>query len=835
MAELTPLEKAEMGKDFQRNYENMKIQGTILVNRGEITQQEYYDKMRSKAIEYGVIREDEYPGALPGVMEDFLRVSGNIVGGVLGRNNPVAIGAGGATGQAIFDTANTFYTNYVRPGVQTKPLEQIGEDVVKAFAFDTVATKAFDSAIKGTQKVASGIKSKIGGMTDEQLRKAHKKLKDSEAASTTAESLKQAKQAQEDTIEAIAKDLEEEGIDATRYAAYGASSLHEFLKGLADVIGVIPGLSIPAKEAYKTGLRQVFDSATKGTTTRGPLFQKAAFRLSDDGKDILRNETLSDAFYENMPLTLIRQMQKQASSRATDIRNKYQSVDDDLLKLSDDFGSKANFGKYALVNIADEGQKELKTSLSKEALKLNEKLKLSAPEDIDASGQFSKFLPQEIRELIPSKKKEYKLMGLEAGLYSPKFVDQITPKQLRNLDTQLRNVIDSSRVFTAQNVAIPNAITGRDVVGLRRVIRSLIKEKDKEFGTNIAGKKLEADTAFVRRDNFLKSNQGILSFINMQNRKITDAVDFDDFVNRVNNNEIGIKYNSVGGIRVAGQDVLPNKEMTAPEMLSEYLGSERGVTALSRLMNVTDEAGNVVKSTPAFRRLVFNEIETIFDDTLFKSIRESGRFETAALRKELGFIGDGAKERFKKFDRLLKDAAKGQDEKFITMKDLEKFTRRLDKLQPDPQVRKFLMRRVALASSQSLSLGSIIPTLSAGGAAGGAAFFGGLPALGLMFLFQRFMSSKYGRGEFAKATDPKTFKGFFNKMFNATKDIADNINNKILGRLTQQGIRVGDILRFSIIDNIGQNMEILSDAQNSRDFYGNPNENPEELLREFQK
>ena len=506
MAELTPLEKAEMGKDFQRSYENMKIQGTILVNRGEITQQEYYDKMRSKAIEYGVIREDEYPGALPGIMEDFLRVSGNIVGGVLGRNNPVAVGAGGATGQAIFDTANTFYTNYVRPGVQTKPLEQIGEDVAKAFAFDAVATKAFDSAIKGTQKVASGIKSKIGGMTDDQLRKAHKKLKDSEAASATAESLKQGRQAIDDSIEAIAKDLEKENIDPTRYAAYGASSIDEFLKGLADVIGVIPGLSIPAKEAYKTGLRQVFDSATKGTTTRGPLFQKAAFRLSDDGKDILRNETLSDAFYENMPLTLIRQMQKQASSRAKDIRNKYQSVDDDLLKLSDDFGTKANFGKYALVNIADEGEKEIKTSLSKEALKLNEKLKLAAPENIDASGQFSKFLPQEVRELIPSKKKEFKLMGLEAGLYSPKFVDQITPKQLRNLDTQLRNVIDSSRVFTAQNVAIPNAITGRDVAGLRRVVRSLIKEKDKEFGTNIAGKKLEADTAFVRRDNFLKSN-----------------------------------------------------------------------------------------------------------------------------------------------------------------------------------------------------------------------------------------------------------------------------------------------------------------------------------------
>ena len=34
--------------------------------------------IRSKAIEYGVIREDEYPGALPSGLEDFLRVSGNV-------------------------------------------------------------------------------------------------------------------------------------------------------------------------------------------------------------------------------------------------------------------------------------------------------------------------------------------------------------------------------------------------------------------------------------------------------------------------------------------------------------------------------------------------------------------------------------------------------------------------------------------------------------------------------------------------------------------------------------------------------------------------------------
>ena len=316
----------------------------------------------------------------------------------------------------------------------------------------------------------------------------------------------------------------------------------------------------------------------------------------------------------------------------------------------------------------------------------------------------------------------------------------------------------------------------------------------------------------------------------MQNRKFQDAVDFDDFINKVNADNLGIRVNQVGGIRIAGQDVLPNKELSAPEMLNTYLGNEKGVSTLSKLMNVTDEAGNVVSSTPEFRRLVFNEIETAFDDTLFASVRESGRFETTALRERLGFLGKNSKEVYKKFDKMLKDAGKGQ-QNFITMKDLDKFTKYLDRLQPDPQVRKFLMRRVALASSQSLTLGSILPTLTAGG----GAVLGGIPALGLMFLFQRFMSSKYGRGEFAKVTSLETMRQFFGKMYESGKNIADNINNKILGGLGRAGLRTGDVLKFSAIDTLGTNMEILSDAKNAQDYFGNPNENPEELIRELKQ
>tara|TARA_R100000234_G_C5001155_1_gene180383 strand:+ start:710 stop:3217 length:2508 start_codon:yes stop_codon:yes gene_type:complete len=832
MAEMSIEERAKRTDDLGRNYEILKMQGTILVNKGKITQQQYYDKMRSKAIEYGIIKEDQYPGALPSGVEDFLRVSGNVVGGILGRNNPAVVGAGGAAGQAIFDTANTFYTNYVRPGVQTKPIEQIGEDVIKAFAFDAVATKAFDVAINKGAKLKTNIKSYFGQQTDEQLKKVHDKMKANQAANEGMDTLTKMKEKQEETIETAAKELLEEGIDPTRYYAYGASSVGEMLRGISDSIGVIPGLNFPTQSAFKNTLKQVFRSATEGTKNRPIGFlNQNAFKI-DNKNNIVRNEKLSEEFFDQLPLSMIRSAQKQAANRADEVSALYAQFDNDLLGLTKKYGTRSLFNKYSTVEVKDVSGNTIQTSLSRQASELNERLKRAYPEDLDSSKQFSKFLPQEIKVLIPSKQKEFKLQGLSAGNVTPSFKNQITPKQLLNLDTQLRNIRNASRVFTSQNVPVPNNITGKDVVALRNTLNALIKQKDIELGTSIAPKKGLADAAYVRKENFLDNNQGILAYTNMENKKIQDAVDLDNLINRANKYGENIDISPVSGIRIRGAEVLP-KEMTAPQMLNYYMNrGEGGITAISRLLNVTDEAGNVIKSTPQFRRLVFNEFDDIFDETLFKSLRETGRFDTRELRTTLGFIGDKKLPKYKKYEKMLEDAFKGQADKKFTMADLDRFTKNLDGLQPDPSVSKFLMRRVALSTSQGLSLKSILPIAGAG-AAGGAGVMGGLPALGIMFMFQRFMGSKYGRGEFAKATSKEKMKGFFNKMVAATKDFADKVNNKLFGRLNNMGLNLGNIMKFSFIDTIGTNLDYLADSQNARDVYGNPTENPQEILKEM--
>ena len=40
-------------------------------------------------------------------------------------------------------------------------------------------------------------------------------------------------------------------------------------------------------------------------------------------------------------------------------------------------------------------------------------------------------------------------------------------------------------------------------------------------------------------------------------------------------------------------------------------------------------------------------------------------------------------------------------------------------------------------------------------------------------------------------------------------------------------------MKFSIIDTIGTNLDYLADSQNARDVYGNPTENPQEILKEM--
>ena len=808
-------EKSKIFKDIKDDFETLKIQGSILVNKGELTPQEYYGKIREKGLEYGIIQEDQYPGALPGVLEDAFRVTGNIIGGVYSRNNPVAVGAGGAIGQSIFDGLNTFYTNKVRPGVQTKPMEQIGEDMAKVFVVDTALTKGFNMAVTGVGKTSTLIKNKFGKLSDEQLQKVGDKLKLKDKMKGGGKVIKDQLKQQEEAIELAAKELEAEGVSPTRYFAFNASGFGEVLRGIAESTGVLPIIGAPAKEAFKNSIKQIFLSSTEGVEqslknsiqARGGFFNKGAFELNVKG-EITRNDNFSQQFLDEIPFDILREVQRQAGRRIKEVQNLYKGYDTSLRELSKKgLGNKANFSIYDDVNITNSTGNTFGTSLSKLAMEVNEKLKIATGK---TNLKFAPDLPVAIKSLIPTTTQSFKLQGLNAGIVETSSRRSLTPSQLSDLDTQMRMIIDASKAYAREGVTPQQKIAASQANEIRQAINKLIKKKDKDLGTDIASMKNKADIAYKRKENFLDNNSGAIKFANLQNKSVQDVVDAENLLAKAT--DFGIDVNK-GRINIPGRMATGNQTMTSSEVLQEYLSSGvGGVKQLSRLLNKTNEKGLVVESTTQFRRLALNEIESLFDDTLFKSLRTKGAFDTTALREALGFQGKGAAKKKLYWKELLDSAYVGEKNSLIkiTMNDLDKFTKHLDKLQPEPDLLRFFLRRASLAFASGVSLKSAIPVVG-GIAAGGATAMAGIPGLGLLWVFQKFMAGKYGRGSFAKVTNKKTMKNFLDVMLNRTQPFADQVNQSLFKRLGSSGGVLANIAKYSSLDNIGENLEMFND------------------------
>jgi hypothetical protein len=827
--ELRAFERRRIKKDIADDFESLKIQGASLVKKGDISKEEYYKKIREKAIEYRIISEDEYPGYLPGYLEDAFRIVGNVAGGIGAARKgfvgySASVGAGGAGGQSVFDALNVFFTKKYMPGVETKPIEKISQDVVNTFMVDTALTGAIDKGIQGTKFLGKKISSGFAGLGDAALKKIDKKIKAKDKIKAGKESYKDRIRQQDEIIKELEEELLEQNVSPTRYMIYGARDFGEALRGYSDALGVLPIVGRDSKIAFKNTLKELFLSATEGVEKnaikqRSGFFNPNAFVIEKN--QIVRNPTVSDQFIKDMPMTILRNVQHQAARKAVEVDKLYTRFYDDLRAAKDPrTGKKLQFGKYETVVLEETGER---ISLAQAAKELNETLKEALGE---TTQKFSKDLPKDIKSLIPLTKQQEYYTGLKAGVKTIGPKNNLSAQELADIDIRLRNLKNRIGAYERQGVMPEDKLKSQDIVKIRNIIKQLIAKKDVEAGTNLSRLRIDADTKYKLKENFLDNNRGAINFSNYIESgidNIDDAVRLEKISAQADNlgNKLQIKN---GRISIAGRPYKGKTQMDGPEMLDYYMNSNgsQGIKSLSRIMNVTDETGKVIQVNPEFRRLILNEFENMFDDTMFASLRKTGAFESSGIRKRLGFSFDkGSTEVKERTKAMIKEA----DLNF-TLRDLDKFTKYLDGFQPDPNLSKFLMRRFALSSSSGLSLNSLIPI--AGTATAGSLLGGPLVGLGIMMMFNRFITGKYGKGKFAKVDSKGGFKKFFTEMFNTTKDFADRVNNKGLSRLGSFGENVGNVIKFTTVDSIGENLdqiELLSDfalsnTKSGQDVFG---------------
>ena len=827
--ELRAYERRRIEKNIADDFETLKIQGTSLVKKGDITNEQYYKKIREKAIEYGIISEDEYPGYMPSYMEDVFRIGGNIVGGVGAARKgfvgySASVGAGGAMGQGIFDAMNVYLTKKYMPGVETKPIEEISQDIANTFLVDTVLTGAIDKGIEGAKFIGKKIKSGVSGLSDSALKKIDKKINASDKINKGKQSYKEKIRQEDEVIKELEQELIDQGISPTRYMVYGARSFGEALRGYSDALGVLPIIGRDSKIAFKNTLKELFLSATEGVEKnaikqRSGFFNPDAFRIEKN--QIVRNPKVSDQFIKDMPMTILRNVQHQAAKKAVEVDKLYTKFYDDLRSAKDPrTGKKLQFGKYETVVLEETGER---ISLAQAAKQINDDLR----EDLGQTNlKFSPFLPKDIKNLIPVTKQQEYYTGLKAGVKTIAPKNNLSAQELADLDIRLRNLKNRIGAYERSGLPLEDRMRSDDIIKIRNIIKQLIAKKDAEVGTGLSKLRIDADEKYKLKERFLDNNKGAINFSNYIEAgvdNIDDAVRLEKLAAQPDNlgNKLQVKN---GRISIAGRQYKGKAQMDGAEMLDYYLNSNgsQGIKSLSRIMNVTDETGKVIQVNPEFKRLMLNEFENMFDDTMFKSLREKGVFESKEIRKRLGLSFEkGSTEIKERTKAMIKEA-----ELNFTLKDLDKFTKYLDGFQPDPSVSKFLMRRFALSSASGLSLNSLIPI--AGTATAGTALGGPLVGIGLMMMFNRFIAGKFGKGKFAKVDSKGGFSKFFSEMFNTTKDFADNINNQGLRRLGSFGQNVGNIIKFTTVDSIGENLDqiemfsdfALSNTKSAQDVYG---------------
>lgn len=828
-------DRQRIEKSIADDFETLKIQGTSLVKKGDITNEQYYKKIRQKAVEYGIVSEDEYPGYMPGYMEDVFRIGGNIAGGIGSARKgfltySASVGSGGAIGQGIFDTMNLYLTKKYMPGVETKPIEQISQDIANTFMVDTALTGVIDKGIQGTKFLGKKIKSGSARLTDDVLKKIDKKIKASDKVNASKQSIKDRIRQEDEIIKELEEDLLNQGIEPTRYMVYGARSFGEALRGYSDALGVLPIIGRDSKIAYKNTLKELFLSATEGVEKnaikqRSGFFNPNAFRIEKN--QIVRNPEVSDQFIKDMPMTILRNVQHQAARKAAEVDRLYTKFYDDLRAAKDpNTGKKLQFGKYETVVLEETGER---ISLAQAGKELNDTLKEALGE---TNKKFSKDLPNDIKSLIPVTRQQEYYTGLKAGvkIIGPK--NNLSAQELADLDIRLRNLKNRIGAYERQGVAPEDKLKSSDILKIRNIIKQLVAKKDKETGTTLFNLRKDADEKYILKERFLNNNKGAINHANYIEAgvdNIDDAVRLEKLAAQPDNvgNKLKVKD---GRISISGRPYKGKVEMNGAEMLDYYMNSNgsEGIKSLSRIMNVTDETGKVIQVNPEFKRLVLNEFENMFDDTMFKSLRQKGAFESKEIRKRLGLSFDkGSTEIRERTKSMIKEANLN-----FSIKDLDKFTKYLDGFQPDPDLSKFLMRRFALSSASGLSLNSLIPI--AGTATAGSLLGGPLVGIGIMMMFNRFIAGKFGKGKFAKVDSKGGFSKFFSEMFNTTKDFANNINNKGLSRLGSLGENAGNVIKFTTVDSIGENLNqiemlsdfALSDTKSAQDVYGGAEQLP---------
>ena len=849
---ITNAQIIEATRNAETYFQDTKNRGKLLVNAGKLSKEDYYKKIREVGIKTRVIGPNEFPGGAPDWLEPTLEIGLGMIGYTIGAvqgakklapqaGGAAGYGVGAGIGQATFDAINKFTADegqVVKPNnaILNDALAQAGIDASLSYGIDKVIVpgigKAYQLAkgysIKSKQAAVNKLKSITGRMTDDEAQKFYKEFGEQGSVGQTVigKDFYKSKEQSQKIIDSNRIMLESEGMTPTRYQVLaGSGTIGQIGRGAYDAASVIPGASYYGKKSFESTLDDTISSLTN------PLYKGSAKNINDRAayvsgnafvKDIkgdyIRNPALlkkvEDA-YENLPKHAYANLTKISDNNITEYRKFY-----------DDFNNGIKESKFKFNTTAKVGQSN--TSIVDEIQSLNTGLKRALAEK--DSVKISSELPSMLRKIITPTKKPQKVTGTQV------IPEQVTPakadltgEEISILKTQLRNLRDNRRVFETKESGLTTAE--------KQLAGGITKLEDKIISTIardepvLASKFRAANSIFRQNNQFLADNEGLLRF-----GKTLDGKDYNPFVYDGFRDEFreltGTEFKTILG-RGLG------KEQTAQEVFKDFMTKPSGIQKLKFIMDksakiklaerrklqgksfvekdfditvlkpITDGKGNVIrqeisvvkgsevdKANQEFGELVTNEMEDLFDKTLLTNLRKSGSFDPDSLIKEVTSKKGYYKELIRQAQKT-PDLSRA-DGKFldnITYDRLLAFGTMFKGFADEPGVSKFLLRRAPLALSSGVTLSKVLPIAGAGAAGSILGIPSFVATMGIINLFNKFISQPLGMSYWQSVKGDKNKLGEFLKAIYQSAFGKDAIKYQAsLGRALEQlprGLGVG--------------------------------------------
>ena len=406
---------AAVVNDFFNAY---KSQGSLLLQKGKITEEQYFQQVRNMGIKVGLIGPDEYPDGINEFVKPAMSITGATIGGIIGAGlapatggmsvliaSSIGAGVGAGTSELAYGALQELSAPEAMP---LREMEDLALDAAGEAATVGVLSAGIGHVINSAGKIvgpASQVKDKFSKTFNSQS--AEKKGKVLGFIDKAKDKLSGMYFENAAFRQDIAKVARQQGVDLPRSAV----SI-PFVKAIAEAFGRTGLLGRAARESYTRTREQLINRVVGGikngeTPEQALAAFTSSFKLGKDGKIVPIK-----GLYDDTANFVVKQKENAINLATQAFIKNGKRLDDSIkenMKYLDDILAKNLYGQKT---IAVPGLQRTFTQLSNNAGSLGKSLK-DELQPLLANGRLTGKQLKELKIKMDAKYKDKLVAGLK--------------------------------------------------------------------------------------------------------------------------------------------------------------------------------------------------------------------------------------------------------------------------------------------------------------------------------------------------------------------------------------------------------------------------------------